>query len=57
MEPGLDKVMPRTNHCDLSLFHLGLRLHDHFLNKELSNPMAFTASSPWLEGVAKYVRQ
>ena len=27
--------------CDLSLFQLGLRLLDHFLNENLSIPVAF----------------
>jgi hypothetical protein len=39
---GWDKIIHRTNRCDLSLFQLGLRLLDHFLNKELPIPMAVT---------------
>jgi hypothetical protein len=44
MQSGLNKVIHRANRCDLSLFQLGLRLLDHFLNEELSIPVAFTVS-------------
>jgi len=39
---GWDKIIHRTERCDLSLFQLGLRLLDHLLNEELPIPMAFT---------------
>jgi hypothetical protein len=39
---GWDKIIHRTNRCDLSLFQLGFRLLDHLLNKELPIPMAVT---------------
>jgi hypothetical protein len=38
---GLDKIIHRTDRCDLSLFQLGLRLLDHFLNLGQSIPVAF----------------
>ena len=41
MESGLNKVIHRTHRCDLSLFQLGLRLLDHFLNEGLPIPVAF----------------
>lgn len=47
---GWDKVIHRTDRCDLSLFQLGLDLLEHFLNEGLSIPVAFQMS--WrLEGV------
>lgn len=42
MESGLNKIIHRTHRCDLSLFQLGLRLLEHFLNEELAIPVAFT---------------
>ena len=39
---GLDKTIHRTDRCDLSLFQLGLRLLDHFLNLGKAIPVAFT---------------
>lgn len=41
MQHGWNKIIHRTDRCDLSLFQLGLRLLEHFLNKELSIPVAF----------------
>jgi hypothetical protein len=38
---GWDKLIHRTNRCDLSLFSLGLALLDHFLNEDLPLPVAF----------------
>lgn len=38
---GWDKIIHRTNRCDLSLFQLGLRLLDHLLNEGLPIPVAF----------------
>jgi hypothetical protein len=45
MNSGWNKIIHRTNRCDLSLFQLGLRLLDHFLNEELPIPVAFTLAS------------
>ncbi len=39
-------IIHRTDRCDLSLFQLGLRLLDHFLNEDLSIPVHF--SLPYL---------
>ncbi len=33
MASGLNKVIHRTDRCDLSLFRLGLKLLDHCLNE------------------------
>lgn len=38
---GWVKIIHRTDRCDLSLFQLGLRLLDHFLNEGLQIPVAF----------------
>lgn len=38
---GWNKVIHRTDRCDLSLFQLGLSLLDHFLNEGISIPVAF----------------
>jgi hypothetical protein len=38
---GWREVIHRTKRCDLSLFQLGLRLLEHFLNTELSIPVQF----------------
>lgn len=38
---GWDKVIHRTDRCDLSLFQLGLSLLEHFLNEGISIPVAF----------------
>ena len=35
------QVIHRTDRCDLSLFQLGLRLLEHFLNEHLPIPVAF----------------
>ncbi len=35
-------IIHRTDRCDLSLFQLGLRLLDHFLNEDLSIPVDFS---------------
>lgn len=35
------KIIHRTDRCDLSLFQLGLRLLEHFLNEEKPIPVAF----------------
>jgi hypothetical protein len=36
------KVIHRSDHCDWSLFRLGLALLDHFLNEDLPIPVSFT---------------
>ena len=41
VKEGWVKVIHRSDRCDLSLFQLGLRLLDHFLNEGLSIPVAF----------------
>ena len=41
MEHGLNRVVHRTDRCDLSLFQLGLRLLKYFLNNELPILVAF----------------
>jgi hypothetical protein len=41
VKEGWTKVIHRRNRCDLSLFQLGLRLLEHFLNEGLSIPVAF----------------
>ena len=45
MEFGWNKIIHRTHRCDLSLFQLGLRLLDHFLNEGHALPVAFTPVS------------
>jgi hypothetical protein len=35
------KIIHRTDRCDLSLFQLGLRLLDYFLNHDMKIPVAF----------------
>jgi hypothetical protein len=49
-QTGWDKIIHRTDRCDLSLFQLGLDLLDHFLNEGLPIPVAFQMSRR-LEGV------
>jgi hypothetical protein len=39
---GWVAVIHRTDRCDLSLFQLGLRLLEHFLNQGIPIPVAFT---------------
>jgi hypothetical protein len=41
MLEGWVSVIHRTDRCDLSLFQLGLRLLEHFLNDDLPIPVAF----------------
>ena len=43
-QTGWDKVIHRTDRCDLSLFQLGLDLLEHFLNEGISIPVAFQMS-------------
>jgi hypothetical protein len=49
-QTGWNKVIHRTDRCDLSLFQLGLDLLEHFLNEGLPIPVAFQMSMR-LEGV------
>ena len=41
IQQGWSKIIHRTDRCDLSLFQLGLRLLDYFLNQEMEIPVAF----------------
>ena len=38
---GWREIIHRKKRCDLSLFQLGLRLLEHFLNEELPIPVQF----------------
>lgn len=38
---GWQEIIHRRKRCDLSLFQLGLRLLEHFLNEELPIPVQF----------------
>ena len=39
---GYDRIIHRTDRCDLSLFQLGLRLLDYCLNQEMDIPAGFS---------------
>ena len=39
-----NKVIHRTERCDLSLFQLGLSFLDHLLNEGMAIPVAFQMS-------------
>ncbi len=41
MQQGYNRIIHRTDRCDLSLFQLGLRLLEYFLNQEMEIPVAF----------------
>lgn len=41
LKEGWVEIIHRRHRCDLSLFQLGLRLLDHFLNKDLPIPVVF----------------
>ena len=41
VQEGWVRVMHRSDRCDLSLFQLGLRMLEHFLNEGFSIPVAF----------------
>lgn len=41
MQQGFNKIIHRTDRCDLSLFQLGLRLLDYCLNQEMEIPVLF----------------
>ncbi len=43
-QDGWVSIIHRRERCDLSLFKLGLRLLDHFLNEDFSIPVAFHMS-------------
>lgn len=45
LRDGWLRVIHRPHRCDLSLFHLGLALLEHFLNEGLSLPVAFSMPS------------
>src|SRR5207248_9299816 len=40
-QEGWGRIIHRHHHCDLSLFQLGLRLLEHFLNEDLPISVAF----------------
>lgn len=44
-QTGWDKIIHRTDRCDLSLFQLGLDLLEHFLNEGIPIPVAFQLSA------------
>lgn len=44
VKDGLVRVIHRGDRCDLSLFQLGLRILEHFLNEDCSIPVAFHIS-------------
>jgi hypothetical protein len=41
MQEGWVRIIHRHDRCDLSLFQLGMRLLEHFLNEDLLIPVAF----------------
>jgi hypothetical protein len=41
VQEGWVRVIHRSDRCDLSLFQLGLRMLEHFLNEDLPIPVAF----------------
>lgn len=43
---GWDKIIHRTDRCDLSLFRLGLKLLEYFLNHDMIIPVCFQISDP-----------
>ena len=44
IEQGWTSIIHRRHRCDLSLFQLGLRLLNHFLNEDRRIPVAFQVS-------------
>ena len=44
LKDGWVEVIHRRHRCDLSLFQLGLRLLEHFLNEDLPIPIVFYVS-------------
>ena len=51
VKQGWVGIIHRRHRCDLSLFQLGLRLLDHFLNEDLPIPVAFHIESGELKSV------
>jgi hypothetical protein len=51
VQEGWGQMIHRTERCDLSLFQLGLRLLDYFLNEGLAIPVAFHIASEVSKGV------
>ncbi|QTA86503.1 hypothetical protein [Desulfonema magnum] len=43
---GWDKIIHRTDRCDLSLFQLGLKLLNHFSDHDILIPVAFQIFNP-----------
>ncbi len=41
MHKGFNKIIHRTDQCDLSLFQLGLRLLYYFLDHDIPIPVYF----------------
>ena len=41
MQAGLNRIIHRTDRCDLSLFQLGLRVLEYCMNQEMEIPVAF----------------
>ena len=41
MQQGVNKIIHRNDHCDLSLFQLGIGLLEHCLNQEMEIPAGF----------------
>ncbi len=41
MQQGYNRIIHRTDRCDLSLFQLGLRVLEYFLNQEMESHVAF----------------
>jgi hypothetical protein len=50
-QTGWNKIVHRTDRCDLSLFQLGLALLEHFLNEAIPIPVAFQISLPLVGGL------
>ncbi|QTA89441.1 transposase [Desulfonema magnum] len=46
VKQGWGKIIHRTDQCDLSLFQLGLKLPDYFLNHDILIPVAFQMFNP-----------
>jgi hypothetical protein len=45
IQDGLSKIIHRSDRCDISLFQMGLRALEHFLNQGLPIPFAFRIPS------------
>jgi len=45
MQDGLSKIIHRSDRCDISLFQMGLRALEHFLNEGMPIPVAFRIPS------------